>query len=1326
MSRFSIFNSTFTVKPDVFLPQPNIPPHELNALWDLYSGTNGKHWDWSESPSSGAIWDFSGNPNPCSPRWQGLLCSLVPVHGYVNIIEVDLQQRNIRGRLPASFFNLTLLGDLSLASNKLFGTIPSTIGQLEVVVNMDFSYNRFTGSISPEIGNCAELTLVYFYRNFLNGSIPATIGNLKKLELLKLTENQLSGTLPTGLGQLVNMQILYLADNLFTGTIPAFLGNLVNCTGMQLYKNLLTGTIPPAVMNVRNITELSLETNYLSGTIPDVTGVESRMLLLALEQNHFTGTIPSSLSQLLQMQNLYLYDNTLTGNIPEALGSVTSLVSLQLDNNALSGSIPSSLGQLHNLNILTLSVNQLSGEIPGSFGQIVSLKSFEGANNYLISTLPATMGKLNNLETLYLYQNNLYGSVPIEFGGMSSLYGVYLYENMLSGTLPDTMSNLTDLSSLFLQDNKIQGSLDGVFNASKQLFVSTIQLGQNKLTGTIPADVFQLPLRTLVLVSNCLSVAFPSNICNCSELSTLSLDGLRTAASCQRDILPMVSTAYLLESDSHESLPQCLFYMPYLVTLHLSGNDLTGRLPGTANLSSSLLDVSISHNRLTGSIPRAFQQRLWVNMDLSYNKFDGILSSDFNSIPAEYPNWTESIKLSETIPALSLRNNRLSNTVPSILFGMQNISILTGNLFGCELSRQDLPAHDSGRSTYQCGSALFDISYYLWLSVCAAITIIAVMLYFFRSSIELQFKSIYDRISQAERWLTVDARYSNKEALRYYVHVNDVCDALGGVALWSTVFILCVLLPAYCALSSVYGTHTDQYAWTASAAFLSGYRALAVLLVFYMLFIVLVVILLRRSISTLSHFRIDRNMSVDDSVVTTTSKSASRVARWKKILVYAGFFMVNFMVVLGVNVAYVYVVIYERESVVAIAQITLSVFKLLWNSFGSVFLIRRTRQYLNNATDFEHKSKGASFFAIQLFVALFNFIAIPCLVVAVVSPNCFNDVLVNAEPVTTRYSYIECSVFSSHFGCRLYHPYTGTTSYTPPFTYSFQCSASIVTYYAPSFVYMALIVTFINPLVYAAFRYAYVHRKKGSWWAHLLEHYLPSVLRDPYINSTDDDAAPPYYPLKPIYDANLLLVNVLTYIAVLLTFGVVFPPVGAALLISIYAAIYTKRVHVGRFLSDAIDLEQHRYLHIVDEECHGVGSTTKLQKSAAMLVIFSCVFYTMFLFDTLGDSEGFLGAVWVIVVVPVLPPSFYFLCSKYARITDRRKHEDVILSPTGLELKDFTSGSGKQDRSTAAAAVGTVGTVAVIGVVHEEASEEDNRQLGIFTVNTLHAPADSV
>jgi hypothetical protein len=44
-----------------------------------------------------------------------------------------------------------------------------------------------------------------------------------------------------------------------------------------------------------------------------------------------------------------------------------------------------------------------------------------------------------------------------------------------------------------------------------------------------------------------------------------------------------------------------------------------------------------------------------------------------------------------------------------------------------------------------------------------------------------------------------------------------------------------------------------------------------------------------------------------------------------------------------------------------------------------------------------------------------------------------------------------------------------------------------------------------------------------------------------------------------------------------------------------------------------------------------------------MLVTLSCWFYTLFLFDTLGDAVGFEGAYWVLIVMPLTPVALYVL-----------------------------------------------------------------------------------
>jgi H+/Cl- antiporter ClcA len=64
---------------------------------------------------------------------------------------------------------------------------------------------------------------------------------------------------------------------------------------------------------------------------------------------------------------------------------------------------------------------------------------------------------------------------------------------------------------------------------------------------------------------------------------------------------------------------------------------------------------------------------------------------------------------------------------------------------------------------------------------------------------------------------------------------------------------------------------------------------------------------------------------------------------------------------------------------------------------------------------------------------------------------------------------------------------------------------------------------------------------------------------------------------------------------------------------------------------------------VIERECGAVVSVLCLPGVCWMLVTLSCWFYTLFLFDTLGDTVGFEGAYWALIVVPLTPVVLYTL-----------------------------------------------------------------------------------
>jgi hypothetical protein len=132
MCLLGLFYVVLTRLPSLILSQYSLPNSEYNALYDLYTSTNGKNWDWQRpfSQQTGYPWSFeSPEENPCSSTnpWQGVTCTSTCGTKPCNIIKLDLSNHNLNGRLPASIQYLIKLKSLYLNQNQLTGTIPASI-----------------------------------------------------------------------------------------------------------------------------------------------------------------------------------------------------------------------------------------------------------------------------------------------------------------------------------------------------------------------------------------------------------------------------------------------------------------------------------------------------------------------------------------------------------------------------------------------------------------------------------------------------------------------------------------------------------------------------------------------------------------------------------------------------------------------------------------------------------------------------------------------------------------------------------------------------------------------------------------------------------------------------------------------------------------------------------------------------------------------------------------------------------------------------------------------------------------------------------------------
>ena len=249
------------------------------ALMALYNATGGANW------YNNTNW---GSAEPIY-TWYGVELKPFTTTSFEGrVLQLDLNENNLVGTLPASLGNLDQMGwlylygnqltgtipdlsaltnlkDLYLNSNQLTGTIPPSLGSHTLLIVLSLWGNQLTGEI-PDLSRLTSLTHLWLGGNQLTGEIP-DLGSLTSLLQLSLYDNQLSGRLPTSLGNLISLKILDLKNNQLSGTIPSTLGNLRALTHLYLYNNaLLEGPLPTSFATLSALQELHVQNTQVTAT----------------------------------------------------------------------------------------------------------------------------------------------------------------------------------------------------------------------------------------------------------------------------------------------------------------------------------------------------------------------------------------------------------------------------------------------------------------------------------------------------------------------------------------------------------------------------------------------------------------------------------------------------------------------------------------------------------------------------------------------------------------------------------------------------------------------------------------------------------------------------------------------------------------------------------------------------------------------------------------------------------------------------------------------------------------------------------------------------
>ncbi|KAF5203888.1 Phytosulfokine receptor [Thalictrum thalictroides] len=281
----------------------------------------------------------------------------------------------------------------------------------------------------------------------------------------------------------------------------------------------------------------------------------------------------------------------------------------------------------------------------------------------------------NNLDTglvasrvtkLILPGRSLKGKISQSLGGLEQLKWLDLSLNSLEDDVPKELSNLQQLEVLDLSHNMLSGSISQVLGSLKS--IRSLNLSSNTFTGELlELDAFP-HLAVFNISNNSITGSIGTKICNSSnalrilDLSTndfsgsLAVEGL---ANCSM-------TLKQLHMDSNSlsgHLPETLFMLSSLEVLSMSCNKFSGQLSKNLSKLSRLKSLKISANRFSGPLPNVFENLTELEQLIAHsNSFSGPLPS--------------SLPLCSMLQVLDLRNNSLTGIINLDFSGMPHLTSL--------------------------------------------------------------------------------------------------------------------------------------------------------------------------------------------------------------------------------------------------------------------------------------------------------------------------------------------------------------------------------------------------------------------------------------------------------------------------------------------------------------------------------------------------------------------------------------------------------------------------------------------------------------------------
>jgi len=260
--------------------------------------------------------------------------------------------------------------------------------------------------------------------------------------------------------------------------------------------------------------------------------------------------------------------------------------------------------------------------------------------------------------------------------------------NNLTGTLPSSIGVFSRLQYLSLNNNQLTGTIPAELGNLAR--VNEVSLDRNQLSGSIPPELAGLSnLEHLYLFYNQLSGSIPPELGSLSNLTWLGLWSNQLTGTIPPELgtLTNLVSLDLSFNELTGTIPPGLGGLTNLQYLELAENQLTGTIPPALGNLGSLLQLHLHANQLTGTIPASLGNL--TNLQYLYlysNQLTGTIPSELGNLGSLWYLYLYSNQLTGSIPpelgtlanlfSLDLHDNRLSGSIPSELGSLSGLRYL--------------------------------------------------------------------------------------------------------------------------------------------------------------------------------------------------------------------------------------------------------------------------------------------------------------------------------------------------------------------------------------------------------------------------------------------------------------------------------------------------------------------------------------------------------------------------------------------------------------------------------------------------------------------------